>query len=391
MKARFWLVTVIVLILALGAAYMRRDEPLSQTPAKKEEANVARPKVTVEAAPVTTGRVEEALELVGATKSKFEATVRSEYTGKLADVYITEWVTVKKGQPLARLDTSEYESQLKGAEAAVAQTKADLMRTEAAAGKALRDYERTSKLNQEGIVSEQNLDDARQQRDVTAAEEQAARARKAAAEGVLRQVQVKLNGSVLRAPMDGVVANRKANVGQFVDNMGQGDPLFRIVDNTLLDVVLQVPATEISRVRAGQPVDFTTEFLPGKIFTAQVTYINPSVELATRAVNIVAEMRNTTGELRDGLFVKGRIVVGRRNGVLQVPKAALLAGGNGELFVIEDGKACKRAVQTGSELGEMVEVRVGLKKGELVVTRGAFMLQDGDLVRIAPTPVGAKR
>jgi len=377
-------------VLLLAAGCTQRSEALPQE--QKKLAEMVRPAVAVEVAPVKAGNVEEALDLVGSIKPKFEATVRSEYTGKLAEVYITEWVKVKKGQPLARLDTSEYESQLKGAEAQGAQARADLMRASAAAGKAERDYARIAQLKKEEIVSDQNLDDARQQCEATAADVAAAKARQMVAQETLRQVQVKLKRSVLAAPMDGVVANRKANVGQFVDNMGQGDPLFRIVDNSRLDVTLQVPSTELEKVRIGQEVQFATDFLPGKAFTARVTYINPAVELATRAGSIVAEVRNDSGELRDGLFVKGRIVVGRREGVLEIPKAALLPGGadnaKGEsrLFVIEGGQARGRTVKTGGELGEQVEVKAGLKKGEIVVTRGAFMLQEGDAVKIAGTP-----
>jgi membrane fusion protein, multidrug efflux system len=300
-------------------------------------------------------------------------------------------VSVKKGQPLARLDTSEYESQLNSAVASVAQAEADVMRAVAGAGKAERDYARIAKLKEEDIVSEQNLDDARQQRDATAADVQASRARLMVAREARRQAEVKMTRSVLKAPMDGVVANRKANVGQFVDNMGQGDPLFRIVDNSMLDVTMQVPSTEMAKVKIGQALVFTTEFLPGKLFTATVTHINPAVETATRAVSIVAEVRNTTGELRDGLFVKGRIVVSHRAGVLRIPKTAILpaagaakgkAAKGSELFVVDGGKAMKRAIQIGDDGGDLVEVKTGLKAGEKVVTRGAFMLQDGDAVQI---------
>jgi RND family efflux transporter MFP subunit len=347
-----------------------------------------RPAVAVDVAPVTAAAVQETLDLIGAIRSKFEASVRSEYSGKLSDVYITEWVTVKKGQALAKLDTRESETQVESARAAVAQAQADLMSAQAAATKAARAYQRVAKLKAEEIVSEQNLDDAEQARDTSAAQVQAAKARLMVAQEALRESQLKVTKSLLVAPMDGVVANRKANVGQFCDNMGQGDPLFRIVDNRVLDVVLTVPSTDLGRVRIGQEVQFTTDFLPGKVFTARVTHINPAVDPQTRAANINAEVQNASGELRDGLFVKGRLVVGRREAVVQVPRAALLpasqgAAGGAELFVVQGGLARKRTIQTGQELGETIEVKQGLKSGEQVVTRGAFMLQDGDPVKIA--------
>ena len=378
---RIMLLGLMVAALGLGAVGCQ-DKSQAVAPETAKSAEPLRPAVTVEVVPVKSASVEEVLELIGSIKPKFEATVRSEFTGKLAEVYITEWVTVKKGQPLARLDTSEYESQLKGSEAAVAQARADLLRAEANARKAARYDERLASLSNE-IISDQNRDDAREQRDTTAADVEAFKAKLMAVEEMQRQVQLKLKKSVLVAPMDGMVANRKANVGQFVDNMGQGDPLFRIVDNSILDVTLTVPSAEMGRVRIGQAVEFTTDFLPGKTFTATVTYMNPAADPATRAVNIVAQVKNPSGVLRDGLFVKGRIVVGRREGVLQIPREALLPGSKGELFVIGTGKARKRAIQTGSEQGDWVEVKSGLQAGEMVVIRGAFMLQEGDPVKVS--------
>lgn len=344
----------------------------------------------VEVAPAQVADVQETLDLVGAIKAKFEATVRSEYTGTLSDVYITEWVTVKKGDALARLDLRDTEARIAQSQAEVASARADLLSVKAQAERAQRDYERLAQLKKEEIISAQALDAASQQRDTAAAQVQAAQARMTAAEEGMRQSQIKKTKSLLVAPMDGVVANRHANVGQFVDNMGQGEPLFRIVDNRVLDVTLTVPATDLGKVRIGQDVQFVTDFLPGKAFTAKVTHINPAADPSTRSVSVVAEIENTTGELRDGLFVKARIVVGQRQGVLQIPRAALLptAQGQGgvELFVVQGGKAVKRVVQTGRESIETVEVSAGLKAGEHVVTRGGFMLQDGDPVKVVTSP-----
>lgn len=383
MSRSFWFVMVLAI---LGATAALTGCNGSRGTAAAQEPVVARPATAVEVAPVRVADVADALELVGAIKPKFEATVRSEFVGKLSDVYITEWVKVKKGQPLAKLDTREDDTKISQGQAAIAQANADLVSAQAAAQRTERDFKRISQLKTEEIVSEQALDEARQQRDSTAAQVAAAQARLRVAEEALTQARLRQTKSLLVAPMDGVVADRKANVGQFVDNMGQGEPLFRIVDNAILDVTLTVPSTALSKVCIGQEVLFTTDFLPGKAFTAEVTTINPAADPATRAVSIVAEVKNTSGELRDGLFVKARIVVGQRKGVMQIPRAALLPGageaGATELFVIQDGKAVRRAVQTGHEAADTIEIASGLKPGEQVVTRGAFLLQDGDPVKV---------
>lgn len=387
MHWKLWMGSI---LFALAGASLLGGCSGSNGNAATRQAVQAPPATAVEVATVQPTDVEEALELVGAIKSKFTATVRSEYAGTLAEVYINEWVKVKKGEPLARIDMRENEAKIKQCEAEVAQARADLLSAQSAADRAERDFKRAAELKKGEIIAEQALDGVRQQRETSAAQVEAARARLLAVQEGLRQSQVKQIKSVLLAPMDGVVAYRHANVGQFVDNMGQGEPLFHIVDNRILDVTLTVPSTELGKVRIGQAVQFTTDFLPGKAFTAKVTYINPAADPATRAISIVAEIENTTGELRDGLFVKGRIVVGQRKGILQVPRVALLPasqGGSGgaELFVIQGDKALKRVIQTGREGPETVEAASGLKAGEQVVTRGAFLLQDGDPIKVVPT------
>jgi len=104
-------------------------------------------------------------------------------------------------------------------------------------------------------------------------------------------------------------------------------------------------------------------------------------------------VRNADGVLRGGLFVKGRIVVATRPGVLQVPVEALqdwnVAGRLAELFVVREGRAERRAVQTGAVAGRSVEIASGLVPGEQVVTRGAFAVRAGDRVTVTRTGKGA--
>jgi multidrug efflux pump subunit AcrA (membrane-fusion protein) len=115
-------------------------------------------------------------------------------------------------------------------------------------------------------------------------------------------------------------------------------------------------------------------------------FINPVVNETDRSVKVVAEVDNRSEQLKGGLFVKGRILTGKRAGILQVPRASLLtwdvAEKKGDLFVVNGGIANRRTVQTGSVTGDFVEIRSGLASDEQVVTRGGFNLKDGDRVNI---------
>jgi len=128
---------------------------------KKQAAKVAeRPPVAVEVARITSENITDGIDVVGSLSSKFGADVKSEYTGIVTEVFVTEWVKVKKGDPLARLDTREIDVVLQKAKAAVEVAKANLLQAEVATNRVDREYERASKLKEFGLITQQNLDDA---------------------------------------------------------------------------------------------------------------------------------------------------------------------------------------------------------------------------------------
>ena len=265
----------------------------------------------------------EGIEVVGNLAAKFGADVRSEYTGIVTEVYVTEWVKVKKGDPLARLDTREIEVALQRTLAAVEVAKANLLQMEVGENRADREYERAVKLKEEGLITQQALDDARTERLAAAARIGAGKAQIRLAEEEVKQVQTRLAKTLLRSPMDGMVSLRNVNVGDFVGEMG-AKPMFRIVDNRVLDLTVTVPSGEMASLRPGQLITFSTDALPGKTFSGKVMFINPIVNEADRSIKVVAEVDNRNEQLKSGLFVTGRIKTGERKGVLKIPRTALL-------------------------------------------------------------------
>lgn len=362
-----------------------------QGPEKAQAGRTAgRPPVAVEASPAAAAEIADGIDVVGTLAARYDAEVKSEYGGTVSDVYVTEWVRVKKGQPLAKVDTREGEVTLKRAHASVELARASALEAEAAARRADREYERAVKLKEAGLVTQQSLDDAATQKEAAAARTAAARAQVAAAGEDVRQAETRVSKSVIRAPFDGAVAARLVDVGEVVGEMQK--VVFRVVDNRLLDLTVAVPSADMAAVRVGQALTFATDAVPGKTFTGKVKFINPAVDEADRSIKVIAEVRNVPEVLKGGLFVKGRIETARRRGVLLVPRASLLswdvAGKTGELFVAEDNVARRRAVRTGASSGDRVEIATGVGAGELVVTRGAFDVKDGDRIRVTPADGG---
>ena len=351
-------------------------------PGCSEKKAVVQPPVSVEVAKVATAEMTQSIDVVGSLSAKFQADVKTEYSGIITQVYVTEWVRVQKGTPLAQLDTRELELAIQRSEAAAEVARANVVQAEVAQNRTEREYDRFLKLKEAGLVTQQNLDDAATEKEAAAARVSAAKAQLRAAQGELHQTQTRLAKAVIRSPLDGVVSQRSMNVGDLT-----GDKMvFHIVDNRLLDLTVTVPSGETGSVKVGQPLMFSTDSLPGKTFTGKVAFINPAISEADRSVKIVAEVKNEPETLKAGLFVKGKIITGSRTGVLQVPRTGLItwdvAKKQAEVFVVNGDKAQRKTITTGALSGELVELSSGLTAGELIVTRGGFNLKDGNTVKV---------
>ena len=374
-----WPTLVIFLGMVAGGCSTQAED-------KKQAAKVAeRPPVAVEVTKVRASEVTGTIEVTGSLSYKFGADVKSEYTGIVTDVYVNEWVRVKKGDSLAKLDTREAEVVLQKAKAAVEVAKASILQAEVSQNRANREFERAQKLKETGLITQQAFDDARTETEAAKARIEAAKAQLKVAEEDVLYAQTRLSKSMIRSPIDATVSLRNVNVGDFVGEMG-AKPMFRIVDTRILELTVTAPSSEMGAVRIGQPLHFSTDAFPGKNFVGKVMFINPVVNEADRSIKVVVEVENREDQLKGGLFVQGRILTGKRTGVLKIPRAALLswdvAGKKGEVLAVNQDVARRRPIQTGAILGDQVEIISGLAAGDLVITRGGFNVKEGDKVNV---------
>ena len=352
----------------------------------KKDNTAGRPPVAVETMTVAASDLNEGIDVVGALAPKFETEVKSQIPGLISEVYVTEWVRVRKNDPLARIDVSETGALVKKAAAAVESAKAEYLQAQVAAQRAEREKARMQKLREFGLATQQNYDDAESETSAANAGVEAARAGISAAEGELSSLQARLSKGLILSPMDGVVSMRDVNAGDLASDTGAAKTLFKIVDNRILKLTVMVPSVYMASIKVGNPLTFNVDALPGKTFSGKIMYINPSVEEADRSVKVIAEVLNSSGELKGGLFVKGRIQTGTRREVIQVPRSSLIglnvAGKKAGLYIIENDSAHYREAGIGAVSGDQVEIASGLKPGELLVVRGGFNLKDGDKVTI---------
>jgi len=237
---------------------------------------------------------------------EFVSPVRSELAvrmpGRVGRVYVDEGDKVRKGQPLLTLETQYLELDLKRAEA-------DLARARAAEADADRDYKRKQELIAKDSVSKAAFD-----RSQTAFE--AARAATQSAEAARDLTRQKLADAVLVAPITGVIAERRTDVGE---RLGDNTVAFVVVQTAPIKLRFRLPERYLANLRDGQTVRATVDPYPGEVFAGKVTRIGGVVDPSTRTVSVETELANRDGRLSPGLFARVEIDI-------KPAKAASVAG-----------------------------------------------------------------
>ena len=322
-----------LLFISAGAALIAAAGCSGNGAAQPQEAG--RPPVAVAVTPVASADLVEGVDVVGSLAPKFSADVKSEVTGIVTEVYVTEWVPVKRGRAAGAARQPRDRGGHRGAEG------------DRGAGEGGRDARAaassTGRSSSSSTASSRRRTSTRRRRP-----SRRPRRRMSAARAQIKTAETRLAKSLIPSPMDGVVALRGVSVGDRVENMGGDAPLFRIVDNRVLDLTVSVPSSRIASVRVGQPLEFTTDALPGRTFTGKVTFINPAIDPASRSAKVDrrgAQPRRRSS--RAASFAKGRIVRGDAAG-----RAAGAARGAPQLGRrAADGRGVRGAGRPGARSG----------------------------------------
>ena len=178
----------------------------------------------------------------------------------------------------------------------------------------------------------------------------------------------------LKAPLDGVVIERKSTVGELVDKTSE---IYIISDPADLWVLAEIRERDIAAVKAGQDASFTVLAYPGEKFHGKVVRIGNQVEIESRTLEVRIETENKDGRLKPGMFADVEITTGAIRDVLVIPDSAIQSDGEDQIvFVALDANHFeKRVVTLGRKQGGAVQVLEGVKAGEKVVTEGSFILK----------------
>jgi membrane fusion protein, heavy metal efflux system len=296
--------------------------------------------------------------------------VYSPFSGRIAALHAGLGDEVAAGAALATIEASEFVQAQSDLAAALAQTR--LTRAALERKKAL--YEAQGASLQD--VQQAEADGATAAASLAAVENRLAILGKSGAE--IQQLRGGARGEArvaLKAPLAGVVIDRQAGPGQYIQ-AGGGTPLYTIADTRSVWVIGNVRESEAREVRRGQTVEVRVPAWPERVFSARLSYVAAAVDPATHRLTVRAAIANGDGALKPEMLATLRIISSPAGVSLAVPEGAVVyEGERAHVWVVREGGLIGlREIRVGRTSDGFVEVRDGLQAGEQVVTRGSLFI-----------------
>jgi RND family efflux transporter MFP subunit len=298
--------------------------------------------------------------------------------------YVRQWLvnigdTVHRGQVLAVLDAPEVEQQLAAAQA-------DLQTARANQQLANTTAQRWTTMLAKDAVSQQETAEKR-------GELAARTAVTAAAQANVRRLQATIGFTRLRAPFDGIVTTRNAEIGALVTAGNAGaQPLFVVADVNRIRALVRVPQGYSADVKPGMEVTLALPEYPGRSFTATLTRSAGAVDPSSGTVLVELQSSNADRALKPGAYAQASFPIHGGGNALTLPPSALMVGQDGTRVAVlrADGRAELRKITIGRDLGKTVEVSAGLSLNDRVIDSPPESLQTGDQVRVAQGGANAR-
>ncbi|MEE9607575.1 MAG: efflux RND transporter periplasmic adaptor subunit [Myxococcota bacterium] len=349
-----FLVTALALagiLIPLSRSEQVPPAPGSDPAASEPGVSSGPPPVTVEVDRVEPELLRDVATFSGQLDAEYSVLLKPETDGVIEAITFAEGQVVRKDDVLYRLRGGEQRARLREAQATLA-----LKREE---------YGRTQKLLERNAVS-------LAQEDRAEAELEVAKAR-------VELAQLELDRTEIRAPFDGVVGQRLVSPG---DRVTEDDELVRIDAVDRLQLRFATSEHGVAFARLGAKVELSVVAYPGERFPGEVFFVSPALDPATRRMILKAWVPNPSGRLRPGMFANVDLEIARRDNVILVPESAVVFDRHGTYVwrLDEDGVAERVPIETGLRKGGRVEVTIGLRPGDRVVTAGTHKVTEGKKV-----------
>ena len=378
----------------LAVAGCQQEIPATVSPKKTDTASsgasAGAGARAVRVVPAAETMVDRTVAATGTLAADEQVALGTKVVGRLAEISVDLGDLVKKDQPVARIDTKDYQYRLDQSVAALKQARVRLglpvdgdddrvdatqtavvRQAKALLDQAQLNRDRLARLWEQQYVARAELDAAVSAFQVAESRYQDALEEVQNRQGMLLQrrsevelVRQQLTDTVILSPIDGAVVERQASVGEY---LAAGAPVVTLVRLHPLRLRLSVPEREATDVRRGQPVRVTVDGDPS-VHAGTVARLSPAIAEQNRTLAIEAEVPNTANRLRPGSFARAEVVVQTGGRVVTVPATALVTfAGTEKVLTVREGKIEELRVTTGRRVGERIEVVSGVKAGQPVV------------------------
>ena len=378
--ARFWVLTCIVIIL-LGVAAWRV---------------LLNRSVEVEVATVSLIYPSQTFSLLNASGyvvAQRKAAVSSKATGRLDWLGVGEGSVVRKGELLARLEAGDVAAAAAQAAANLTATRTALVQAQVEQKDAARNLARSRELFSQGIISRADFDTAQARFDRDLAASAGSQAAINAARAALTGAEVALDYTQIRAPFDGVVLTKNADVGDIVSPLAAAAnakaAVVTLADMVSLEVEADVSESNLGKVRAGQPCEILLDALPEKRFRAELHTVVPTADRSKGSVMVKVRFLDRDPRILPEMsakvaFLERPVRPDEGKPRVALPPAAIVTReGKNFVFLLRGDRVLQSPVTPGARIGDLVQVLSGVKAGERVALKPLDKLRDNARVKTA--------
>ncbi len=333
------------------------------------------------------------LNATGYVVAQRKAAIASKATGRLEWLGVAEGSRVKAGEIIARLDNRDVVAQAQSAEANVRAVRAALAQAQAEEWEAATTLKRNEDLLAKGFVSQSLVDTAKARADRAVAGVANAKAAIGVAEANARNAQVAVDYTQIRAPFDGVIVSKSANVGDMVTPFSSAadskGAVVNMADMSTLEVEADVSESSLAKIKVGQPCEITLDALPDTRFRGRVSRMVPTVDRAKATVMTKVQFDAIDPRILPEMsakvsFLSQDVTAAQQQPLVAVSPDALVARGDSDvLFVVRDGKAAEVRIVRGAKIGDLVAISGDVHAGEKAVVKPPAEVQSGTLLKVA--------
>jgi RND family efflux transporter MFP subunit len=332
----------------------------------------------------------------GYVVAQTKASVSSKITGRLAYLGVSEGSVVRRGEILARLENDDYRAIVEQVEAEVLRARAALREAEAQRDQLGRDLTRAEDLLSRGLASDQEVEDLTARLAAADARVGVQEAQVQAAGASVGVARANLENTYIRAPFNGTVLRKDAEVGEVVAPVATGGGLTRgavvtMADLQTLEVEVDVNEAYIGRLGSQQPCRIILDAYPDDRYQGAIRQIVPTADRQRATVLVKVSILNADSRILPEMAARVEFLEDRpepgdvppQPRVLVPAEAVQDEAGQAVVWVVQDDRVARRVVEAGPVSGGRREIRSGLSGGERVVVVGADELEEGTRVRVS--------